>query len=225
MKKFLVIVIFVCGVLIYSFLNLGKFLDISESPQKVDIIASLGGYRLKDRIKKAYNLYEKGYSKSKKIIINSDFDIYAFSYLKEKGVKEENIIFMKNASNTMNEIYFIKNYMLKNKMHSVIIVSDPPHLRRIKLMAHLANFKKLHLRCIVIGSEAQWWNRNHYYRHGFALSNAISELVKLVFNYIKYGILMEMGLWEPIEKFFRPYENEIKQIYKNLLHFLWTIYN
>ncbi|WP_456380449.1 YdcF family protein [Hydrogenimonas sp.] len=228
MRKLFFIGIVIIGLSVYSFLNLGNFLDVSETPKKVDLIASLGGDRLGYRIRKAYELYAGGYSKSGKIVINPRYDAHAAAYLAETNVSKNMIVTMDdNATNTMGELSFIRNYMLAHNMQSVIVVSDPPHLRRIKFFATtLVPFEEDGLQCIVVGSTPPWWrDKHHYYRHGFAIANAMSELAKFIFDYIKYGVLMKLGMWEPIENFFAPYRDDLKKIYIKTYRALWTIYN
>ena len=42
--------------LIYSFLNLGNFLDITQKPTKTDLIVCLGGGIYKNRNEKEFNI-------------------------------------------------------------------------------------------------------------------------------------------------------------------------
>ncbi len=209
-----------------SLLNIGKFLDISEQPKKADIIVSVGGDRTGYRIKKAYSLYAKNYSKSNKILINPKYDFHAFEYLTEKNISRKNIVSIDNAPNTMSEIRFTKRYMLENGFKRVIIVSDPPHLRRIRLLADgIAGYKSSGIECIVVGSSPPWWNKREYYKNGFALAFAISEMIKIPFNFIKYGILEKLGLYEQIKYMLAPYEHEIKKIYQKMFIHLWKIHS
>ena len=43
-------------------------------------------------------------------------------YLKEHGVPEENIVYAENTDNTMSEVLFVKNYMIKNHRKGFICI-------------------------------------------------------------------------------------------------------
>ena len=96
---FLFLVIFFIGLAI---VNLGKFLDITEKPSSSDIIVCLSG-SAGYRIKKALSLYQKGYSRSHKIIfigspsmkmklIDGSYCKNKITYLAKGGVDPQNII-------------------------------------------------------------------------------------------------------------------------------------
>ncbi len=208
-----------------SFLNLGKFLDDHDPYQKAEIIVSLGGDHTGDRIKRAYELYRNGYSQSGKIIINPPFDAHAVKYLTEHNVTGEHIVFMSHATNTVTELRFVKNFLLNHHMHKVIIVSDPPHLRRIRFLANsIEKFPKYGLQCTLIGSSPLWWNTDHWYRQGYALAFAFSEIVKFPIDYVKYAILERYGLLEPFREHCKPCLSRLRRVYKKIFMELWKIY-
>ncbi|MCF6330770.1 MAG: YdcF family protein [Sulfurimonas sp.] len=187
-----------------AFINLGKFFDITEPPKKTDIIVCLGG-GASERIKKTLELYLKGYSKSKKIILTGSTSLNKkenkITFLTRNGVPRENIIFLKDTSNTMKEVLILKNYLLQNNMKSVMFVTDPPHSRRIVFLANtIAKYKYYELSCLVVGSEVAWWNKDNYYENNKAVRFVISEMLKLPFNYIAYGILKPLGLYDLIRE-------------------------
>jgi len=164
--------------------------------KKADIIVSLGGDN-GDRIKKTLELYKKNYSKSKKIILtgvdnfDSDMKIYELSwrayYLTKKGINKSNIIINTTARNTMEEIKFIKNYLIKNHLHSVIFVSAPPHSRRLHFfIERVFKYKDFNISYQIISSEPKWWNKNKYYTNPDAIIFAINEIIKLSYYYLKY---------------------------------------
>ena len=206
MRKISYLSLFFIIILSIVFVNLGKFFDITEMPKKMDIIVCLGGGG-SERIKKSLELYLSGYSKSGKIVLTGiglkqeEKKDYRTLYLVKNGVSMENIIFFKGTSNTMKEISVLKNYLLDNNMEGAILVTDPPHSRRIIFLANaIAKYKHDGLSCFVVGSDVAWWNKKDYYKHNKAIRFVMSEMLKLPYNYIAYGILKPLGLYDIVKE-------------------------
>ncbi len=179
--------------------SLGRFFDISEQPRPVDVIVSLGGGD-SFRIKTTYRLYKNGMSKSKKIIITGvdcfDPNIklhkvdWRVSYLEKEGVKKSDIISIGKAENTMQEVLFVKQYLLEHQMHSVMFVSNPPHSRRISFFASdVAKYQDDNISYIITAADSKWWNRDSFYTNPKAVIYVLSESVKYVYYYMRYGFL------------------------------------
>ena len=227
--KFLLFPAIFFGLFTPLFFHLGEFLDISEIPENSDLIVSLGGDRDYDHVKKALELFENRFSRSGYLMINGfDYlgkcgfnDPYrtpSGRYLTGNGVEKSRILFMKNATNTMEELRFVKKYLLDHDMHSVIIVSSPPHLRRIRFLASLNGYEASGIRLWIVGSDAPWWQKNEWYRNRIARAFVFSELVKFPVNYIKYAILEPLGLLDSCRKMCRPLIIPLRRIYNHTLH-------
>lgn len=146
------------------FVNLGRFFDITDEPRKVDIIVYLGGGSI-ERIEKTLELYQKGYSQSGKLIYTGhrlyqttgkNYKLYdKKEFFISHGILATNLIYdKKNTGNTVREVKFVKKYMLAHQLHSVIFVTDPPHSRRVKMLAeHIANYEDVKLKFFVIGTD------------------------------------------------------------------------
>ncbi len=206
LKKHVLILLSFSFLCIVMFMNLGKFLDVTDAPKKADIIVYLGGGYI-ERLEKSLELYKLGYSNTDKIILTGTLigkvskedlnGFYKVEYLKKHGVPEKKIIYAENTGNTMQEVRFIKNYMSEHQYTSVIFVSDPPHSRRIKFLAkYINNYDDVNLSYIVVGSDVDWWDRLHYYKNEEARKFVKSELSKIVHNFIAYGVLQKFGLLE-----------------------------
>ena len=93
-------------------LNAGKILDISQKPQKADIIVVLGGDWPGFRVKKALQLYQNGFSRKSKVVANGCQQIYLRekgkvyrtekSYLSTHGLTRENMDTLAIRGNTMD---------------------------------------------------------------------------------------------------------------------------
>lgn len=208
--KYISISLFFFTVLgIFSFFNLGNFLDVSQKPIKSDIIVCLGGGE-KYRIETAVRLYNKNYSNKNLLILTGDnrsakrkeknMDDKRIEYIKENKLEYINIKMKRDTKNTKEEILFIKKYLLEKKYKSAMIISDAPHTRRIQTLINLLDIKgdeKLIFN--LVNSENPWWNSNTYYTEKKASAFVLSEVFKLGYTYIAYGVFEPIGLLGIIE--------------------------
>lgn len=196
MKKILLIFIFIIFVLLSK---LGYFLDLTkENILKANILVSLGGDN-GNRIKKTLELYHNGFSTSGKLLLTGvdNFDTnmkiheldWRANYLEKKGIREEDIIFNTKAKNTLEEILFIKKYMIKNNLKNVIIISDAPHSKRIDFFANtIYKYKESGINLTIVASSNDWWNKNSYYLNPEAIIFSINEIIKFTYYYINYKL-------------------------------------
>lgn len=188
--KIVVIIVF-----FYSFFNLGIFLDITKKPVKSDVIICLGGKGI-DRIITSINLFKNNYSKFNKLyyIGKRDQLLWHVKNMSElKNIIElnyENIIYVDDMKNTMDEIIYIEKNIMIDTSSSILIVTDPPHSRRIDFMmkqfTELFNSKKTYT---IVSSSPNWWDKNLYFLNFDAVLFSISEVVKIFYNYIKYSFI------------------------------------
>lgn len=188
-KTFLSLLI--CIALLFGIKNLGYFFDITEEPSQTDLIVVLGGGSgSSNRVKKAYKLYEQNLSSQAKMILTGE-EIFArserISYLINHGVSKEYIILASHPENTLQEIRYIKHYMLTHDLKRVIIVSDPPHSRRIMFFANTVfDYPASGLTLAVVGSESPCWDAGHYYIDLEAMSFLIKETIKYNYYLFRY---------------------------------------
>ena len=177
--------------LVLFFLNLGNFLDISQEPKKAELIVCLGGGKNLIRIKKAVSIYQDG----SLLLVTGGTIFKEKDSLKDNRIlylsKYSNIQYQYNLSlkNTAAEIFYIKEIVKKNNFKSVTIVSDPYHTKRIEILANLFNLKKPGFDLNIVGSDLNWWDRSNYYNDRRAIKAAFTELIKIPYNFIKYGLL------------------------------------
>ena len=214
----------ILSLLFIIFINLGKFFDVSQIPQKSDVIVCLGGGS-GERIQKSLEYYLQGYSRSQKIILTGSKKVYIgqklcnkIHYLIEHGVLRENIIFLEATSNTMKEVWALQKYLRQHHLKSVMFISDPPHSRRIMFLADkIAGYQHDGLTACVVSSKPQWWNAKHYYNNKQALIYVAAEMLKLPTNYIAYGILKPLGLYDPIVQYLGTFLYSIKHHIQKIL--------
>jgi uncharacterized SAM-binding protein YcdF (DUF218 family) len=168
-------------------------MDVTQVPSRSDIIVCLGGGYV-ERINKTIWLYKEGFAN--KILftgsgigtLNSEDKIgfWKTPYFVEHGVAKRDIVFLKNMKNTYVEIKAIKEYMLKQGYKKVLIVSDPPHSKRIQYLAELFQYHKNNLDVKIIGSDVLWWN-NKYVDSFRSFWEATKEIIALGYYYVRYG--------------------------------------
>ena len=226
--KLLSFILIFFGFLIYSFFNLGKFLDVTQEPSKTELLVCLGGGIYKTRIEKTLELYKKGFLTTNNIIltgyVNNPHEVKKkiledkrITYIKENTVNNLNIIFEKDLKNTVEEVRFVKNFMKENNIKNVTFISDPAHSRRISLFFEYLTGINGDFKYKVVGTEDKNWDKKNYYENKYSLNYALTEVAKLIYGFIKYGILEKLGLDKDFENYFDDELKEAKiMIQKNL---------
>lgn len=184
------------------FFSLGLFLDIGEIPKKSSYIISLGGDIDFKRIEKSLELFKYEYSSLNKIILTGYNEEYKYKnieikrkkYLLNKGLKEKNITLLFNTKNTFDELKSIKEFILKEKILNIIIVSDPPHTKRIDILCKILEFDKSKINYNIVSSDVNWWNKKFLFFHYKAYIFIAKETTKIVHNYFKYFLINRIGL-------------------------------
>lgn len=193
LKKILLFTIFI---LFISFLNLGRYLDITEEPKQADIIICLGGND-KKRVTKSLYLLKKGFSLKNKILYMGTQKALLSENSEINSL--ESFIFSKSFKNTYEEVRYLESILLTQKYNSVLIVSDPMHSKRIDfLIKNFTNNLKENIQYSMISTNLEWWNKNYFFLNIKSIVHSFLELNKIIYNYIKYSFLKDKHL---IKKF------------------------
>jgi len=186
MKQTVIFFILLGFLPIFSVGYLGNFLDVTEPPEQSDIIVCLGGGTV-ERVEYAISLYEQGYASQDKLILVGE-QWYNLPYVK-KNHSHLDINVDETPQNTAQEIVFIKHYMEKHNYKSAIIVTDPPHTRRVKqLVSLLVTKKDKTLKFVYVGSDVAWWNKKFYFEDNKAFLFAQNEIIRVVYNFVHYEL-------------------------------------
>ena len=205
MKRLSILVSILTIFLIYSFFNLGNFLDVTSQPSKTDLIVCLGGGTDKARTQKTVELYKNGFLKDKSIIFTGVKSIDKNTYnMIDKNI---NIITNDKVKNTMEEVLYIKDFIKEKDLKSVIFITDAPHSRRVKFFWDTFGEKLKDVSFTIVASDLTSWDSSKYYTNDFSLKYAFSELTKLVYNSILYGLLEKLGLKKDFDNYF---EDDLK---------------
>lgn len=172
-------------VLVFIFFNLGKWIDVTQEPAKSDIIVCLGGGTI-ERVKKSLELFEDGYS-DKDVFLLLGESWYNQPYI-AKHYSKLPIVIDESPKNTREEILYIKEYMRINGYKSALIVTDPPHSRRVAFLMslHLKESNE-NVQFRIIGSDVPWWNKEYYYHDKRAITFVKNESLRIIYRFITYG--------------------------------------
>ena len=184
-------------VLTFTWLNLGKYLDVTQKPVKSDIIVCLGGGTI-DRVKKTIELFEKGYVEKNVLLLLGE-SWYNQPYIKS-NYPALSVDIVESPKNTKEEVLFIKQYMKEHGYTSAMIVTDPPHSRRVNLLTSLVSTEGDEtLTFYMIGSDVKWWDKEYYYKSEQALTFVKNESMGIFYSFIAYGVLDKIGLLDEFE--------------------------
>jgi len=151
--------------------RIGKCLFVNETLQPVDIIIVLSGDDEGYRLRHAFSLYRKGYSK--KILLSGGTNLWEETgidlmerYLVQLGVDREDILSEKSSESTVENALFSRKILEDRGLKSATVVTSPPHTRRVSMI-----FKKAfspNIKVFVCGNpeafQVEGWWRNPSYR-------------------------------------------------------------
>ena len=214
------------GFLIYSFFNLGKFLDVTQEPSKTELLVCLGGN--KDRINKTLELFEKGYLSSNKIILtgyenpksynilNSENKDLRLTIIAQEKYKDIDFIHKEKLKSTAEEILFVKNYMIKHNIKDVIFITETPHSRRVDFLFNIL-LPKENLNIKIVANDYKIWDTKTYYKNKHTLIYSLLECLKIVHNIIFYKIFYNVVFFNDLKNIFNTYKSELTNFLYNSL--------
>lgn len=108
-----------------------------------------------------------------------------YSYLRSLGVSSETILLDSSAKSTWEEAHVIRDLVKKNGWSSVLIVSDPPHFRRLGWVCErVLGVSNIDYR--LIASRPRWWNPSLWWENKISASFVLKEFIKLFYYRVKY---------------------------------------
>jgi uncharacterized SAM-binding protein YcdF (DUF218 family) len=192
-KKLLVSVAFIAALAIVGFIRAGEFLSSPASaPRHADVILALGGDN-GDRVALAVKLYKEGmaprimltglensYKESRPDYLN-----WRVQFLYAHGVPKEAVILESAAGNSWEEAVNTLNLLKQHEWKTVLVVSDPPHMRRLN-WAWGKVFGESGREYILVSTTPAWWEAAHWWRHEQAGPFVLMEYTKLAYYILKY---------------------------------------
>jgi uncharacterized SAM-binding protein YcdF (DUF218 family) len=155
-----------------------------ENYPKADVIVVLTGG--KGRIRKAFELFERGYGRVL-YVSGTDRTVQMKELLKELKwmgpIDDSRIILEKVSTNTLENAEQLKKYVLKEHLHSVLLVTSVYHVRR----AHYI-FKKIlprEVRIDVTWNEREPFDEKDWKYSWQGIYVTVSEFVKFFYAWIQ----------------------------------------
>lgn len=101
--------------------------------------------------------------------------------LTDRGVPESAVILDQTSSNSRAEAVFGRRVAESHGWKKIIVISDPPHLRRLQsIWAHtLANSG---ISYCLVATQPKWWTEDNWWQNSRNAQFVIMEYIKLVHN-------------------------------------------
>jgi uncharacterized SAM-binding protein YcdF (DUF218 family) len=181
------------AIFIWFFFCAGSFLSSpAQSPAQADIILALGGDN-GDRIVRAAGLYKQGYApcimltglENSPAITRPSYLNWRAQFLLEKEVPFGMIILEQGAGNTWEEAVNTLALLKQRGWKRVIVVSDPPHMRRLHWVWSKV-FSGSDKEFVLVSSEPAWWNPVRWWAHDQSGPFVLMEYIKLAYYVVAY---------------------------------------
>lgn len=182
------------GVLLIAlgFLHAGHFLAApAQPPAKADLIFALGGDN-GGRADRVLELYRKGLAP--KVLLGAEgahsrtraaYLSWRARYLIDEGLPERALLFDRVSGNSWDEAVNALQLMRSMKMDRVLVVSDPPHMRRLSWVWARV-FQDSGKEYVLVASDMEVWDAEHWWRSSLNAQFVFSEYIKLAYYLIQY---------------------------------------
>jgi uncharacterized SAM-binding protein YcdF (DUF218 family) len=179
------------ALLAYGISKAGYWLEApGRAPARANAIVVLGGDD-GERSLRALGLFRDGYAP---LIVLTGLEkgnaapparlTWRADFLGANGVPKSALRFEVQSRNSYEEATNVLALMKKQGWHSVIIVSDPPHMRRLSWTWNRV-FEGSGLQFILVPSAAEWWSPGDWWRDEQSGAFVIMEYIKLAYYRIK----------------------------------------
>ena len=164
----------------------GSFLEApGQAPRKADLIVNLGG-ELGERSEKTAELYRAGFAGVVLVTgvpeapagARPQIANWRKSYLIDMGVPEKAMLFDTHATNSREEAVGVLKLMRERGWQRVLVVSDPPHLRRLAWTWGRV-FEGSGKEFVLVASPMQDWQPQVWWRDERSGAFVITEYIKL----------------------------------------------
>jgi uncharacterized SAM-binding protein YcdF (DUF218 family) len=175
------------------FRSLGRWVSTGASvPDRANVLVALGG-DAGFRVRTVARLMHDGYAP---IVLVTGLEgapqdtrrhylEWRSRVLIEMGVPADRIVFEDTATNSYQEATATLALMRKLGWKTALVVSDPPHLRRLDWIWGRV-FAGSGLSYRLVASEPAWWDADHWWRNEHSGQFVLTEVIKLGFYFVKY---------------------------------------
>lgn len=177
----------------YFFTNAGVFLaSPAGKPEFADVLVILGG-DAGARTIRGLELYRKKYA-TRIFLTSLEYDeLDARNYylhwrsrlLLDGGVKRDAIEFDTISKNSWEEA---ENTLKLAKQHGwtkIIVVSDPPHMRRLKWVWSKV-LKDSGVDFVLVSGTPSWWRADKWWTNELSAKFVVNEYIKIVYYFFRH---------------------------------------
>jgi uncharacterized SAM-binding protein YcdF (DUF218 family) len=183
----------VAAVFVFAFFRAGIFLDApSQQPERADLIVTLGG-DVGARVHKAAELYRQGFAPT--ILLTglegghagtrSHYLNWRARLLVDRKVPASALLFDEVSANTWEEAVNTLSLMQARKMQSVLVVSDPPHLRRLDRVWGKV-FAGSGIQFRLVAAPMEKWDAAHWWSNEASAQYVVNEYIKLGYYWLAH---------------------------------------
>jgi len=208
MRKLVRRILIICVALVLLYITrgiwlrgVGHFLCVETPVKKADVIYVFAG-NTRERSLRAARLFDEGYAK--KIVVSGELiseNLKALNLfinearvtaraLEIRGVPRKNIVIVEHSTSTLEELLLLRDYMEKNKLRSVILVSSPFHMRRVVMAAHKV-FAQSDYTLYFTAAHPSITDLDNWWKEETDLITVQTEYIKLGLYFIKYILLSD----------------------------------
>lgn len=179
-----------CG---FVFFHLGTYLEgTAQQPRAADLIVVLGGDAGARSLTGA-RLYTQGYAPNVLLTGLDDGEKDAVPFylhwrsqvLMAYGVSESALLFDLVSQNSYQEAQNTAALMAKKGWQKVLVVSDPPHMRRLESVWSQV-FAGSGREYRLISARPYWWQAERWWSNEISAKFVVNELIKLGYYQLKY---------------------------------------
>lgn len=164
-----------------GFFTAGALLSGSaQLPQTADVVVVLGGGD-GARYERGRELVKAGFS-DRLLLINA---LAAERKDAQAKLPHVEILFDDQPVNTWQEAQAVRARMQARGMHTVLVVSDPPHLLRMRY-TWFSVFLGTDLSYTLISSNPPWWSAWRWWANPLSTSFVEEEILKLGYYVVRY---------------------------------------
>jgi uncharacterized SAM-binding protein YcdF (DUF218 family) len=171
---------------IFAFFQVGYFLEApAQKSEKADLIVPLGGGG-SSRVHEAAELYAQGFApnvlltdiRSGDANRSSQSSDWRIQFLLEHGVPDIMLVFDALSTNSWEEAVNTLRLMRVRNWQLVLVVSDPPHLRRLD-WAWGKVFEGSGKEYRLIAAPLEGWDPERWWQNDSSASFVVTEVTKL----------------------------------------------
>lgn len=185
--------LFLVAALVAAFLGAGHFLVTeSQSPDKADLLVVLGGDN-GARVDRAVELYAKGFAPKVLVVgiegghrkTRDHYLNWRAQYLVDNGIPRHALIFDRQSASSWEEAVNTRQLMQSSRFRRVLVVSDPPHLRRLVWVWGKV-FSGTGIKVQLAAAPMENWDASRWWSNSASAQFVMAEYVKLAYYLFTY---------------------------------------